>query len=156
MALVVEGEIALGVMGCPNWQEDYLPMKEASNEGWEVDKTDVSGQGVIMVSHVGCGTWKKMFTQVLDTMNRIHDGWVRCFVDEHSMVHEGKFCIPDSQTWESLPLSTLFSSTTDADSIEDAQKVLLLPTCCGRFYSDSICTKVLPIFLFSLLVTDYI
>lgn len=134
----MEGEIALGVMGCPNWQEDHLPIKEASNEGWVVDKIDASGQGVIMVAHVGCGTWKKRFSEMQDTTNRIHDGWVRCFVDEYSMVHKAKFCISDSQTWESLPLSTLFSSTTDADSIEDDRKVLLLSTCCGRFYSDSI------------------
>ncbi|XXG70379.1 hypothetical protein AAC387_Pa06g3154 [Persea americana] len=131
LALVVEGEITLGVMGCPKWQEDHLPIKEASNEGWVVDKIDASGQGVIMFAHVGCGTWKKSLSEMQDTTNRIHDGWVRCFVDEYSMVHEAKFCVSYGQSWESLPLSTLPSSTTDADSIEDNRKVSLLPTCCG-------------------------
>lgn len=130
LALVVKGQIAIGVMGCPNWQGDSHNGKEASNGG-QVDKAVLSGTGVIMVAHVGCGTWKKRFSKMMDTMNKVHDGWMRCFVDGCSVVHKARFCIPDSQTWESLPLSVLFNSSTDADSIDDKQKVLLLSTCCG-------------------------
>lgn len=97
LALVVEGEIVLGVMGCPNWQEDN-PSK-STKEALESANT-LSESGIIMVSHIGCGTWTKQLS--------------------------------DGQTWDSLPLSTSFDATTDAESIND-KLVLLLPTCCGRF-----------------------
>ncbi|KAE7995562.1 hypothetical protein FH972_000342 [Carpinus fangiana] len=58
LALVVEGELVLGVMGCPNWRNDF------SNEFIsEVPKKEnLSGSGVIMVAHIGCGTWTKSQT----------------------------------------------------------------------------------------------
>lgn len=125
MALVVEGEIVLGVMGCPNWQEDLF--------GTEVqeDKNKPSGPGIIMVSHVGCGTWIKRLSNILDITPNMLDCWNRSFVDQCCLVHEARFCIPESQTWESLPLSDVKVSADDI-SIAD-RKILLLPTCCGRF-----------------------
>ncbi|KAM3285250.1 hypothetical protein P3S67_024049 [Capsicum chacoense] len=55
-ALVVEGQIVLRVMGCPNWDEDYFVncvtgVQETGNNFFR--------SGMIMVSHVGCGTWKQ-------------------------------------------------------------------------------------------------
>ncbi|RVW46345.1 putative PAP-specific phosphatase, mitochondrial [Vitis vinifera] len=124
LALVVEGEIALGVMGCPNWQEDL-----SSTEVQE-DENKPSGPGIIMVSHVGCGTWIKRFYNILDISPNMPDCWNRSFVDQCCLVHEARFCIPESQTWESLPLSDVKAS---ADGISIADKeILLLPTCCGR------------------------
>lgn len=122
MALVVEGEIVLGVMGCPNWHNDFS--HEFISEAQE-NKENLSGSGVIMVAHIGCGTWTKRLSYTLDS-------WTRCFVDGCRLFHEARFCISDSQTWESLPLSATVDATTNADSIEDNQ-ILLLPTCCGRF-----------------------
>ncbi|KAL0363301.1 UNVERIFIED_CONTAM: putative PAP-specific phosphatase, mitochondrial [Sesamum calycinum] len=54
LALIVEGEIVLGVMGCPNWQDEH------SGEFNKVqgDAGTVSRSGTIMISHVGCGTWR--------------------------------------------------------------------------------------------------
>ncbi|XP_028093610.1 putative PAP-specific phosphatase, mitochondrial isoform X2 [Camellia sinensis] len=95
LALVVEGEIVLGVMGCPNWQEDNS--SKSTKEALESAHT-LSESGIIMVSHIGCGTWTKQLS--------------------------------DGQTWDSLPLSTSFDATTDAESIND-KLVLLLPACCG-------------------------
>lgn len=124
LALVVEGEIVLGVMGCPNWQEDL-----SSTEVQE-DENKPSGPGIIMVSHVGCGTWIKRFYNILDISPNMPDCWNRSFVDQCCLVHEARFCIPESQTWESLPLSDVKAS---ADGISIADKeILLLPTCCGR------------------------
>lgn len=60
------------------------------------------------------------------------DYWTRCSVDRCCLVHKASFCIPDSQTWESLPLSALFNAKNDADNIGD-DEILLVPTCCGRF-----------------------
>ncbi|XP_059438859.1 putative PAP-specific phosphatase, mitochondrial [Corylus avellana] len=119
LALVVEGELVLGIMGCPNWRNDF------SNEFIsEVPKKEnLSRSGIIMVAHIGCGTWTKRLSYTLDC-------WTRCFVDGCRLVHVAHFCVPDSQTWESLPLSATVSATTNADSIEDNQ-VLLSPTCCG-------------------------
>ncbi|PON49339.1 Inositol monophosphatase [Parasponia andersonii] len=113
LALVVDGEIVLGVMGCPNWQNDL------SNKS-----------GTIMVAHVGCGTWTNHLPVVLDGTANVPSSWTKCFVDQCCVVHEARFCIQDSQSWDSLPLSPLFSATTNADSIGD-NEFLLLPTCCG-------------------------
>ncbi|KAH7662316.1 3'(2') 5'-bisphosphate nucleotidase protein [Dioscorea alata] len=126
LALVVEGKITLGVMGCPNWKEDSRSPKSSDNE------TGISGSGVVMVAHVGCGTWtRRLFQDVMSNRMISQDGWKRCFVDGCELVHEARFCIPESQTWDSLPFSVLFSSTTDAQSVTEEGKVLLLPTCCG-------------------------
>ncbi|KAH9748397.1 putative PAP-specific phosphatase [Citrus sinensis] len=56
LALVVEGEIVLGVMGCPNWLEDKPCTSTTSMQEYESNQ---AGSGIIMVSHVGCGTWTK-------------------------------------------------------------------------------------------------
>jgi 3'(2'), 5'-bisphosphate nucleotidase len=122
LALVVEGEIVLGVMGCPNWHNDFS--NEFISKGQE-NEENLSGSGVLMVAHIGCGTWTKRLSYTLNS-------WTRCLVDGCRLVHEARFCISDSQTWESLPLSASVNATTNANSIEDNQ-ILLLPTCCGRF-----------------------
>ncbi|KAJ4703355.1 PAP-specific phosphatase [Melia azedarach] len=127
LALVVEGETVLGVMGCPNWLEDG-PYK--SNDEVKELESKQGGSGIVMVAHVGCGTWTKRLSSMLDTSAKTTDCWTRRFVDRCCLVHEARFCIPDSQTWESLPLSALFNATTDGDNIGD-KEILLMPTCCG-------------------------
>ncbi|WZZ14308.1 hypothetical protein YC2023_107397 [Brassica napus] len=73
LALVVDNEIVLGVMGCPNWPGD-------SSDGTTVNKA--------------------------------------------------RFCIQDSQPWESLPLSGLFDTKIDSGDLH-GNEIRLLPTCCG-------------------------
>ncbi|XP_021902279.1 putative PAP-specific phosphatase, mitochondrial, partial [Carica papaya] len=53
LALVVEGEIVLGVMGCPNWKDDILYRSVTEVQSSE---NRTFGSGIIMVSHVGRGT----------------------------------------------------------------------------------------------------
>ncbi|XP_041027796.1 putative PAP-specific phosphatase, mitochondrial [Juglans microcarpa x Juglans regia] len=120
LALIVEGDVVLGVMGCPNWRYGF-----SSESTTEVQKNreDLSASGIIMVAHIGCGTWTKRLPNMLDS-------WTRCFVDDCCLVHKARFCIPESQTWESLPLSATFTATANADSIKDNQ-ILLFPACCG-------------------------
>lgn len=125
MALVVEGEITLGVMGCPNWKDDALSSGASDKE------TDVSGTGIIMVTHVGCGTWKRKLRDVVDNRLVIQNTWERCFIDSCCLVHKACFCIPDSQTWDSLPVSFLFNDTVDPAGNGDEEDICLLPTCCG-------------------------
>lgn len=127
LALVVEGEVVLGVMGCPNWQKD-----KPSNSATGTLNSPKTLSGIIMVAHVGCGTWTKQLSFMLSSTTKISNSWTRCSVDRCWLVHEARFCSSDSQTWESLPLSTLFDATTDAESINDKQ-ILLLSACCGRF-----------------------
>ncbi|KAI7758047.1 hypothetical protein M8C21_007411 [Ambrosia artemisiifolia] len=115
LALVVEGQIVLGVMGCPNWRVDNSNANEIKNE-----------PGIIMVAHVGCGTWAKGLPDIQNPSVN----WYRCLVDGYTLVHKGRYCISESQTWDSLPLSSSFGSTTDVDNVGD-EEVLLLPTCCG-------------------------
>lgn len=127
LALVVEGETVLGVMGCPNWQYGFS--NESTTEILENRKNLVES-GVIMIAHIGCGTWTTRLSDMLYTTTKMIDSWTRCFVDGCCLVHEARFGIPDSQTWEALPLSAIFSATTNVDSVGDNQ-ILLLPACCG-------------------------
>ncbi|KAF8030018.1 hypothetical protein BT93_E2440 [Corymbia citriodora subsp. variegata] len=117
LALVVGGEVVLGAMGCPNWQQD---LSNATN----------SRSGIIMVSHVGCGTWTKRLPPLFSSTSAKDAYWTRCLVDGFSAVHEARYCIPESQTWEKLPLSTSFKATVETDTPGEGE-VVLLPTCCG-------------------------
>ncbi|XP_050214678.1 putative PAP-specific phosphatase, mitochondrial [Mercurialis annua] len=124
LALVVEGEIVLGIMGCPNWPDNvsYTTANEAGNF--------LSGSGTLVVAHVGCGTWRRELSNALGRSAQVLDGWTRCIVDECHLVPGAKFCLSDSQTWDSLPLSASFSATNDPDSVGN-KEILILPTCCG-------------------------
>lgn len=125
---MVEGEIVLGVMGCPNWHRD---LSEESNSE-DLERGGVwSRSGAIMIAHAGSGTWTRRLSDIQSPSKMFHN-WTRCFVDEYSLVREARFCIPDSQTWESLPPSTSLQATTNADQVGNGQ-ILLLRTCCGRY-----------------------
>ncbi|KDP20874.1 hypothetical protein JCGZ_21345 [Jatropha curcas] len=127
LALVVEGEIALGVMGCPNWPKDIS--YKSTTEVQEYENMP-SGSGILMVAHVGCGAWTRKLFDLPGRSAKIPNGWTRCIVDGCYFVPEARFCIPDSQTWESLPLSALFDATNDADRVGE-KEILLLSACCG-------------------------
>lgn len=131
MALIVEGEIVLGVMGCPNWQDEHSDVLITGGEG---DGSTVSRSGIIMISHAGCGTWKTRLLNKQVYNSKVAHNWTRCFVDGFHNLHEARFCIPESQKWESLPMSTKFNATTDADCVNEKQ-ILLLSLCCGRLIS---------------------
>lgn len=127
LSFVVEGDVVLGVMGCPNWQEE-----DSSKPTIEIQehKDIISRLGVVMVAHVGCGTWKKRLNDISSKTANMAGSWIRCFVDKYSIINEARFCISDSQLWESLPLSNSFNGTTDIQSVSENQ-ILLLPLCCG-------------------------
>ncbi|XVF27744.1 hypothetical protein REPUB_Repub14bG0135000 [Reevesia pubescens] len=127
LSLVVEGEIVLGVMGCPNWVIDTSYKSTTDVQDY---KTGSPGLGIIMVAHVGCGTWRKRLKEMLDSSTKTSSDWTRCFVDGCCLVPKACFCIPESQTWESLPLSIFYQARIDDDDIGD-KKIRLLPTCCG-------------------------
>ncbi|KAM3285248.1 putative PAP-specific phosphatase, mitochondrial [Capsicum chacoense] len=123
LALVVEGQIVLGVMGCPNWHEDC-----SDNSIIGVQENSSSRSGIIMVSHVGCGTWTKRLSDILTVESR--HTWTRCSVDSCQMVQEARFTIPESQRWKALPLSGLFDAKTDPENIGEGS-IILLSACCG-------------------------
>jgi 3'(2'), 5'-bisphosphate nucleotidase len=126
LALVVNGEVTVGVMGCPNWTNDTIVDEKD-------DRATVSNsQGILMVSHVGCGTWSRHLSCEIGQFTKARDIWKRCFVDSCSVVHMARYCIPDSQTWDMIPLSVLFSSTSDESDPMDENKILLIPVFCGR------------------------
>ncbi|KAM1593130.1 hypothetical protein FF1_036843 [Malus domestica] len=126
LALVVDGELVLGVMGCPNWKND-ISNKSTS----EVQEENISppGSGIIMVAHTGCGTWTKRLSSVLNSTAKMPYSWTQCFVDGSCIMEEARFSIPDSDVWESFPLSSLFRST-NTDSIDEGE-ILLVKSCCG-------------------------
>uniref|UniRef100_A0A175YLU1 3'(2'),5'-bisphosphate nucleotidase n=1 Tax=Daucus carota subsp. sativus TaxID=79200 RepID=A0A175YLU1_DAUCS len=127
LSLVVEGDVVLGVMGCPNWQEEDC--SKLINEIQEY-KDVIAQLGVVMVAHVGCGTWKMRLNDISSNTTNLADSWIRCFVDKYSMINEARFCISDSQLWESLPLSNSFDATIDMENVSE-NEILLLPLCCG-------------------------
>ncbi|CAL1375894.1 unnamed protein product [Linum trigynum] len=127
LALVVEGEIVLGVMGCPNWDdsESFQSITGVSNA--------LNRAGIVMAAHIGCGTWRRRFQdghQSESTDPSFHD-WSRCLVDGCLLASQARFCMTDSATWESLPLSPFFSTTTDAAGDGSGRSVVLLKACCG-------------------------
>ena len=132
LALVVNGKIAVGVMGCPNWTNGTTANKKEEN------LDPCPSNGILMVSHVGCGTWARHLSPEIGQLTTAQDVWKRCFVDACSVVHMARFCIPDSQTWNMIPLSLLFDSTTDESDTRDENKILLRYACCGRFVEFSI------------------
>ncbi|GLT45618.1 hypothetical protein SLA2020_194380 [Shorea laevis] len=129
LALVVEGEIVLGVMGCPNWLEDHSCKSSTEVQGYKIS---TSKPGIIMIAHTGCGTWTKNLIDFHDISSKISAGWTRCFVDDCCLVPKARFCIPDSQTWELIPLSALYDAKVDADADDVGDKeIILLSSCCG-------------------------
>ncbi|BBH00812.1 Inositol monophosphatase family protein [Prunus dulcis] len=127
LALVIDGQIVLGVMGCPNWQN---AVSNKSTSEVQEEKNTPPGSGIIMVAHTGCGTWTKRLSSVLNLTAKMPYSWTQCFVDECCVVEEARYSIRASDAWESYPLSTLFTSTTSADSIVEGQ-ILLVKSCCG-------------------------
>ncbi|XP_031114186.1 putative PAP-specific phosphatase, mitochondrial [Ipomoea triloba] len=123
LALVVEGQIVLGVMGCPNWKEYN---SDNSSAGYN-EKTPMTS-GILMVSHLGCGTWRKRLWNTQS--GELSNNWTRCSVDECQLVKDASFCIPESQTWELIPLSALFNAKNQAEKVGD-RDILLLSACCG-------------------------
>ncbi|XP_047048894.1 putative PAP-specific phosphatase, mitochondrial [Lolium rigidum] len=126
LALVVDGKLAVGVMGCPNW----------SNATTIVNKEDESaaachGDGMLMVSHVGCGTWSRPLSAGIGQFTTPLDAWTRCSVDPCSVLHMARFCIVDSHTWDMMPLSAHFDSTMDESEPRDENKILLQNSCGG-------------------------
>ena len=72
-----------------------------------------------MVARVGFGTWTRQLAGMLSTTTKSSNSWTRCPVDKCCLAHEARFCIFDSQTWESYPLFPLFDATTNAESVND-------------------------------------
>ncbi|KAK8524410.1 hypothetical protein V6N13_015432 [Hibiscus sabdariffa] len=127
LSLVVEGKIMLGVMGCPNWLVDTSYRSTNDVQGYQ---NSSPGLGIIMAAHVGCGTWTKRLRCMLDSSTKISSDWTRCLVDGCCLVHKAHFCTPDSQPWESLPLSVFYKATINNDDIGD-NEIRLVPGCCG-------------------------
>jgi len=125
LALVVEGEIVIGVMGCPNWQED---LSKKSSAEMEEGREALPESGIMMIAHKGYGTWTKR----LNSKPKSAGVWTRCVVDRFDMVHKARFCIPDSQSWESLPLSSIFNATSNPNDVGSNQ-IVILAACCGRY-----------------------
>ena len=125
---MVDGKLAVGVMGCPNWNNGTaIGNKEDENS------EACPGHGILMVSHVGCGTWSRPLYAGIGQLPAPLDAWKRCTVDPCSVVHAAHFCIVDSHTWDMMPLSAHFSSTMDESEPRDENKILLQNSCGGRF-----------------------
>uniref|UniRef100_R7W4R8 Putative PAP-specific phosphatase, mitochondrial n=1 Tax=Aegilops tauschii TaxID=37682 RepID=R7W4R8_AEGTA len=123
LALVVDGKLAVGVMGCPNLTDTTVGDTE------DESIAACPGHGILMVSHVGCGTWTRPMSA--DQLTTAPDIWKRCSVDPCSVAHMARFCIVDSHTWDMMPLSAHFSSTMDESEPRDENKILLQNSCGG-------------------------
>lgn len=123
---MVDGKLAIGVMRCPNWTDGITGKKK--------DKSLAAppGHGILMVSHVGCGTWSRPLFAEIDQLTTALDAWKRCFVDPCSIAHMAHYCIVDSHTWDMMPLSLRFNLTMDESDPRDENKILLQNSCDGR------------------------
>ncbi|XP_047325945.1 putative PAP-specific phosphatase, mitochondrial isoform X2 [Impatiens glandulifera] len=124
LALVVDGEVVGGIMGCPNWQDENISNSETGL---------LSERGIVMVAHVGCGTWRKKLFGMGRSATEAPSYWSRCYVDKYSLIHQAHFCTSDNQTWESLPLTASLDATTNPESTNE-NKVLFLTACCGSLF----------------------
>uniref|UniRef100_A0A8R7QP56 PAP-specific phosphatase, mitochondrial n=3 Tax=Triticum urartu TaxID=4572 RepID=A0A8R7QP56_TRIUA len=125
LALVVDGKLAVGVMGCPNLAETTVGDTE------DESIAACPGHGILMVSHVGCGTWSRPMSAEISQLTTAPDVWKRCSVDPCSVAQMARFCIVDSHTWDMMPLSAHFSSTMDESEPRDENKILLQNSCGG-------------------------
>ncbi|KAG2646103.1 hypothetical protein PVAP13_2KG486700 [Panicum virgatum] len=125
LALVVNGKVTIGVMGCPNWTNDTIHNEKDGSAAACNDR------GILMVSHLGCGTWSRRLSSEIGQSTTAQDIWKRCFVDTCSVVHIARYCIPNSQTWDMIPLSVLFNSTTGESDPRNENEILLLSVFCG-------------------------
>ncbi|KAG8099682.1 hypothetical protein GUJ93_ZPchr0013g35594 [Zizania palustris] len=135
LALVVNGKVVIGVMGCPNWANDTTMVSGKDDMG-----DAHPDRGILMVAHVGCGTWSRCLSVEIGRFTTAQDTWNRCLVDSCSIVHKARFCISDSQSWDMIPLSALFNSTIDESNRKDENEILLLYVYCGRL----VCCSSLP------------
>lgn len=135
---MVNGKVTVGVMGCPNWTNDGI----ANNK--KDDNASASNcHGILMVSHIGCGTCSRHLSPEIGQFTTVQDIWKRCFVDTCSVAHMARYCIPDSQTWDMIPLSVTFNSTTDESDPRNENEILLLSVFCGRSVALSIYDLIL-------------
>nr|BAJ88879.1 predicted protein [Hordeum vulgare subsp. vulgare] len=125
LALVVDGKLALGVMGCPNLTDTTIGDTE------DESIAACPGHGIIMVSHAGCGTWSRPMSAEIGQLTTLPNVWKRCSVDPCSVAHMAHFCIVDSHTWDMMPLSAHFISTMDESEPRDENKILLQNSCGG-------------------------
>uniref|UniRef100_A0A0E0LM60 3'(2'),5'-bisphosphate nucleotidase n=1 Tax=Oryza punctata TaxID=4537 RepID=A0A0E0LM60_ORYPU len=114
LALVVNEKVVAGVMGCPNWSNATIASRKEDSSAAQLDR------GILMIAHVGCGTWSRHLFVDIGQFTTAQSTWNRCLVDSCSVVHMARFCIPDSQTWNMIPLSVLFNSTMDESNPRDS------------------------------------
>lgn len=125
LALVVNEKVVAGVMGCPNWSNATIASRKEDSAAAQPDR------GILMIAHVGCGTWSRHLSVDIGQFTTAQSTWNRCLVDSCSVVNMARFCIPDSQTWNMIPLSVLFNSTMDESNPRDENEILLLSVYCG-------------------------
>ncbi|KAF0905088.1 hypothetical protein E2562_000891 [Oryza meyeriana var. granulata] len=59
LALVVNGKVVAGVMGCPNWANETIANRKDDSIASRYDR------GILMVAHEGCGSWRSGMEQQL-------------------------------------------------------------------------------------------
>uniref|UniRef100_A0A0E0ED22 3'(2'),5'-bisphosphate nucleotidase n=1 Tax=Oryza meridionalis TaxID=40149 RepID=A0A0E0ED22_9ORYZ len=128
LALVVNGKVVAGVMGSPNWASDTIANRKDDSIASRYDR------GILMIAHEGCGTWTKLLYDEFGQFTTSKDTWNRCFVDSCSVVHKARYCLSDNQTWNMIPLSVVFNSTTDESKLRDENELLT-----SYVFSGSLC-----------------
>nr|BAC84032.1 putative 3(2),5-bisphosphate nucleotidase [Oryza sativa Japonica Group] len=128
LALVVNGKVVAGVMGSPNWASDTIANRKDDSIASRYDR------GILMIAHEGCGAWTKRLYDEFGQFTTSKDTWNRCFVDSCSVVHKARYCLSDNQTWNMIPLSVVFNSTTDESKPRDENELLT-----SYVFSGSLC-----------------
>ncbi|KAL2641588.1 hypothetical protein R1flu_009175 [Riccia fluitans] len=141
LALVVDGELVLGVMGCPNVSYAInggaVFVKPKSQKVRDADGDEPSPTGLVMAACTGCGCWVKPLSKRISrcdgqqTLEDLLEEMTVSKVDECMTLREAKFCISDHEVWSSLPLAGALASRAAVDDRVTADKADILPLCCG-------------------------
>ncbi|OAE26372.1 hypothetical protein AXG93_4324s1390 [Marchantia polymorpha subsp. ruderalis] len=149
LALVVDGQLVLGVMGCPNVSyvvnegavhgTPKLQMVSAQDFNKRPNGThsaDVQ-TGLLMASCTGCGCWVKPLSrrpvksEEKLTMEDIFKDMLETKVDNCKVLKKARFCISDHEVWRSLPLAVALASASSSEDRVAEHEADILPLCCG-------------------------
>ncbi|KAG6555162.1 hypothetical protein Mapa_003201 [Marchantia paleacea] len=149
LALVVDGQLVLGVMGCPNvsyvvndgavYGTPKLQMASAQDLNKCANGTHSgNGQtGLLMAACTGCGCWVKPLSRIPVrseeqlTMDDLLKDMVETKVDDCRLLKKARFCISDHEVWRSLPLAVALASAASSEDRLAEHEADILPLCCG-------------------------
>jgi hypothetical protein len=134
LALVVEGRLVLGVMGCPSVTNDNMKSRTGRRLIQSLHKLmkprTPEMTGILVAASSGFGSWVKplSFMQHGTSRNLVDEEFAQCFVDGSSSLDTAWCGLSRHEVWDSSPLAHI-TNLNSAFCSEFA-----LSFCCGRYF----------------------